>query len=134
MKSITAFICIAVLTLLSAGCGPSMKSIIEAKVPELKQMETGRHDLGEFKRGQATPFRMLPAVKDRECTVEFKTVPESRHFDIVIDDGRVFRADNDNDLKKLAQVRLDVQSFYLEFRQDMRMIVEVFIPKQQKMN
>ena len=132
MKRITIILSVFVAAFLSAGCMPSIKHVIEEKVPELKKIEVGTHDLGEFKNGQSTAFRMLPAIKGTRCTVGFSPEPESRRFNIVLDDGRVFKVDDDNDLQNLSRVRLDQQSFYLVFRQDMRMIVIVYDPGKEK--
>ncbi len=135
MKRFAFTTSIVLVALLVAGCGPSMKSVVKEQVPELRTMDTGTYDLGEFKNGQSTPFRMIPAAKSPAITITFRTVPESRRFDIVMDDGRVFKVDDNYDLRMLARVRLSEQSFYLKFRQDMRMIVVVLNPdKEQRSN
>ncbi len=125
MRRIAVLLSIAGIFALPCGCGPSMKSIIEARIPELKKLELGAYDLGEFKNGQMTPYRILPVMKGERRNITFRTEPENRHFSIVLDDGRVFRFDDDKDLAELSMTRLESQSFYLEFRQDMRMIVVI---------
>ena len=129
MKRISLLLSIAGTVLLFFGCAPSAANIGENRVPELKRLDVGTYDLGEFRSGQSTPFRMLPVVKGEPRSVTFTTVPESRRFNIVLDDGRVFRFDDDKDLAALAGTRLDRQSFSLEFRQDMRMTVTISRPE-----
>jgi hypothetical protein len=128
MRRIAAIVSIAGTVVLSSGCGPSMRSVIEERIPELRRLETGTYDLGDFKKGQTTPYRMMPVVNNEPRTIAFTTVPESRRFNIVLDDGRVFKFDDDSDLAELAETRLGRQSFYIEFRQDIHMIVVVSRP------
>ena len=128
MKRIALILSIGGMIFLFAGCAPSMESIVEKRVPELRRLDIGAYDLGEFKNGQSTPFRMLPVVKGEPRSVAFTTTPESRRFNIVLDDGRIFKFDDEKDLASLAGTRLDKQSFYLEFRQDMRMTVIISRP------
>ncbi len=128
MKRIAAVLLLGGMVYANTGCAPSASSIIGTRIPELKRLDVGTYDLGEFKSGQTTSFRMSPVIKGEPLSITFATVPESRRFSVVLDDGRVFRFDDDRDLGALAGTRLDKQSFYLEFRQDMSMTVIVSRP------